>query len=192
MYATSDSRNRDHTISSAIFVILARRIVFSLAQPIIPKLRLVRHTSVWPQYCLQADDQSISLLPVSSLPSSSLYNSQFLILNSNDQLLNQTIHRLFGVDVSTLSGSQIQEYEDFLWFLAALVIVEKPTEIPQVFFAWSLSYSLGQSQLQMSDVSRHICFISLERCALFSRVSFLIKYHSYVIQKRHFFVLNGL
>lgn len=45
------------------------------------------------------------------------FPAQYLILNNNQHLMDETIHRLFKINASILSSTQHSEFEQLLWFL---------------------------------------------------------------------------
>lgn len=84
-------------------------------------------------------DPSITIHPLSYFHFAYDFPAQYLILNNNQKLINETIGRLFKINASTLSFTHRTELEQALWLLTFSVAMHDSNLRPSVdWFIYSL------------------------------------------------------
>ena len=87
-------------------------------------------------------DPSITIHPLSYFHYTYDFPAQYLILNNNQKLINETIGRLFKINASALSFTHRTEFEQALWLLTFSVAMHDANLRPSVdWFIHSLSQS---------------------------------------------------
>ena len=77
-------------------------------------------------------DPSITIHPLSYFHFAYDFPAQYLILNNNQKLINETIGRLFKINASTLSFTHRTELEQALWLLTFSVAMHDSNLRPSV------------------------------------------------------------
>ena len=80
----------------------------------------------------QVVDPSITIHPLSYFHFTYDFPAQYLILNNNQKLINETIGRLFKINASTLSFTHRTEFEQALWLLTFSVAMHDSNLRPSV------------------------------------------------------------
>lgn len=80
----------------------------------------------------QVVDPSITIHPLSYFHFTYDFPAQYLILNNNQKLINETIGRLFKINASTLSFTHRTEFEQALWLLTFSVAIHDSNLRPSV------------------------------------------------------------